>query len=228
MARKTSAINIVPQAILEAASNLFIRRGYEGTTMQDIAQELGISRSALYYYFKNKEEILVSLTEGLTVAAQQLASQVVEKGKAPDEALRELIHQHAKLILYRPVQFRVVEQAEGSLPEKQRQIAESARRILLQRFTDVIQRGIETGRFRMVNARVAAFSIIGMCNWTAWWFKADGVKTAEEIAEMMADFSLHALEREEMKKDRKAGVDETLRILEENLSQLKEVIETRR
>lgn len=228
MARKTSTINVVPQAILEAASNLFIQRGYEGTTMQDIAHELGISRSALYYYFKNKEEILVSLTEGLTVAAQQLASQVVEKGKEPEEALRELVQQHAKLILYRPIQFRVVQQAEVSLPEKQRKIAETARRVLLQRFTEVIQRGIETGRFRMVNARVAAFSIIGMCNWTAWWFKADGKKTAEEIADMMADFSLHALEREEMKKDRKAGVDETLRILEENLSQLKEVIELRK
>ena len=72
------------------------------------------------------------------------------------------------------------------------------------------------------------FLIIGMCNWTAWWFKTDGAKSAEEIAEMMADFSLHALEREESKKGRKAGVDETLRILEENLSQLKEVIETQR
>jgi len=228
MARKSSKINVVPQAILEAASNLFIKRGYEGTTMQDIAQELGVSRSALYYYFKNKEEILVSLTEGLTIAAQQLASQVVEKGKPPEEALRELIHQHAKLILYRPVQFRVVDQAEGSLPDEQRKIAETARRVLLQRFIEVVQRGIEIGCFRQVNARVAAFSIIGMCNWTAWWFKADGAKSAEEIAEMMADFSLHALEREEAKKDRKAGVGETLRILEENVSQLKELIETQR
>ena len=228
MARKTSKINIVPQAILEAASSLFIKRGYEGTTMQDIAQELDISRSSLYYYFKNKEEILVSLTEGLTVAAQQLASQVVEQGKAPEEALRELVHQHAKLILYRPVQFRVVDQAEGSLPEKQRKIAESARRILLLRFSEVIQRGIDVGRFRLVNAKVAAFSIIGMCNWTAWWFKADGAKTAEEIAEMLADFSLASLERAEVKKVENAGVDETLRILEENLSQLKEVLDIQR
>lgn len=228
MARKTSKINVVPQAILEAASNLFIQRGYEGTTMQDIAKELDISRSALYYYYKNKEEILVSLTEGLTLAAEQLASQVVEKGKAPEEALREIVYQHAKLILYRPVQFRVVDQALGSLPEKQRKIAETARRIVLQRFTEVIQRGIDEGRFRLVNARVTAFSLIGMCNWTAWWFKSAGAKSAEEIAEMLADLSLHALERGEVKKVGKAGLDETLRILEENLSQLKEVIDTQR
>ncbi len=226
MARKTAKINVVPQAILETASNLFIRRGYEGTTMQDIALELGVSRSALYYYFKNKEEILASLTEGLTIAAQQLASQVVEQGKAPEEALRELVHQHARLILFRPVQFRVVERAEGSLPDEQQKIAESARRILLQKFTEVIQRGIDNGRFRLVNAKMAAFAIIGMCNWTAWWFKADGAKTAEEVAEMLADFSLHALERGEVKKSMKVGVDESLRMLEENLSQLKEVIDS--
>jgi AcrR family transcriptional regulator len=228
MARQSTKINVVPQAILEAASNLFIKQGYEGTSMQDIAQELGIARSALYYYFKNKEEILVSLTEGLTIVAKQLASQVVEKGKEPEEALRELVLQHAKLILFHPVQFRVVGQAEGSLPEKQRKVAESARRILLQKFTEVIQRGIERGRFRLVDAKVAAFAIIGMCNWTAWWFKAGGAKTAEEIAEILADFSLHALERGEVKKGRKVGVDESLRILQENLSQLKEVIGTRR
>lgn len=228
MARKSAKINVVPQAILEAASNLFIKRGYEGTAMQDIARELGISRSALYYYFKNKEEILVSLTEGLTIAAQQLASQVVEQGKPPEVGLRELIHQHAKLILYRPIQFRVVDQSEVSLPDAQRKIAESARRVLLQKFTEVIQRGVEIGRFRQVNARVAAFAIIGMCNWTAWWFKADGAKSAEEIAEMLADFGLHALEREEAKKNRKPGVDETLRILEENVGQLKELLETQR
>src|SRR5690606_37746658 len=226
MARPSSKINVVPQAILEAASNLFIKRGYEGTTMQDIAQELEISRSALYYYFKNKEEILASLTEGLTIAAEQLASQVVEKAKAPEKALRELVHQHAKLILYRPVQFRVVQQAEVSLPEKQRNVAETARRVLLQKFTEVIQRGIDDGRFRLVQAKVAAFAIIGMCNWTAWWFKADGAKTAEEVADMLADFSLHALERGEVKKGMKVGVDESLRMLEENLSQLKEVIDS--
>ncbi|MCB5364460.1 TetR/AcrR family transcriptional regulator [Pusillimonas sp. CC-YST705] len=226
MARPSSKTNVVPQAILEAASNLFIKRGYEGTSMQDIAQELEISRSALYYYFKNKEEILGSLTEGLTIVAERLASQVVEKSKEPEEALRELVRQHAKLILLHPVQFRVVDQAEGSLPDNQRKIAESARRILLQKFTDVIQRGVDSGRFRLVNARVAAFAIIGMCNWTAWWFKADGAKTTDEIAEILADFGLHALERIEVKKNQAVGLHESLRVLEENLSQLKAVIDT--
>lgn len=228
MARKTSKTNVVPQAILEAAANLFIQRGYEGTTMQDIAKELEISRSALYYYYKNKEEILVSLTEGLTLAAEKLASQVVETGKAPEEALREMVFQHAKLILNGTVQFRVVDQALGSLPEKQRKIAETARRVVLQRFTEVIQRGIDEGRFRLVNATVAAFSMIGMCNWTAWWFRSSGARSPDEIAQMLADFSLHALERVEVKKAGKAGVGETLRILEENLNQLKEVIDTQR
>lgn len=228
MARQSSKINVVPQAILEAAANLFIQRGYEGTSMHDIAKELGVSRTALYYYYKNKEEILVSLTEGLTIVAKQLAAQVVEQEKEPEDALRELVHQHAKLILLHPVQFRVVDQAEGSLPPAQKKVAESARRILLQKFTEVIQRGVDRGRFRLVDAKVTAFAIIGMCNWTAWWFKSKGKKSADEIAEILADFSLHGLERAEVKKESKLGVDESLRLLEENLSQLKEVIGTQK
>src|SRR5712692_4429257 len=130
MARMATKTNLVPQTILEAASKLFLQHGFGGTTMQDISNELGVTRTAVYYYFKNKEEILTSLTEGVTLVADQLASQLVEKADDPIEALRGLVLQHAKLILLHPAQFRVVEQSESFLLPKHRKMAESARRTL--------------------------------------------------------------------------------------------------
>src|SRR5881409_836458 len=119
-----------------------------------------------------------------TDLASALAKSVSGRDELPaDEALRLLILQHAQLILSHPVQFRVVERSESSLPEPHRSAAQNARRAVLDHFVRVIQRGIDGGQFRRgTDARIAAFSIIGMCNWSAWWFDPRGNTPADEIA----------------------------------------------
>jgi AcrR family transcriptional regulator len=221
MARTATKTNLVPQAILDAASQLFLQQGFGGTTMQDIAAELGVTRTAVYYYYKNKEEILTSLTEGVTLFANQLASQLVGQMSDPVAALRGLTVQHAKLILSHPAQFRVVEHSENFLLPAQRKIAETARRTLFENFSTVIDRGVNSGHFRLVDPSIAAFSIIGMCNWSAWWFNRAGRKSIDDVAESIADLALHAVQREEAPRSRGRDVDESLRVLQEELDFLK-------
>ncbi|MFZ0838044.1 MAG: TetR family transcriptional regulator, partial [Xanthobacteraceae bacterium] len=67
------------QAVLEAAAKLFAERGFGGTNLQDIADALGISRPALYYYFKSKDEILASLVEEVTVFSGHQATELAAK-----------------------------------------------------------------------------------------------------------------------------------------------------
>ena len=182
------------QTILDAASRLFIEKGFAGTNINDIADAVGVTRTALYYYFPCKEHMLEALTEDVTEKAGLLAQSVSRRDALPaKEALEQLILQHAGLILAHPLQFRVVERSESSLPEPHRSTAEAARRTVLENFVSVIQRGIDTGQFRDTNAHIAAFSIIGMCNWCAWWFDARGNVTADGVAESIADFSARAL-----------------------------------
>ena len=182
------------QIILDAASLLFIEKGFGGTNINDIADAIGLTRTALYYYFPSKESMLEALTEDVTEKAGHLAKSVAARDALPPaEALRQLVLQHAGLILSHPLQFRVVERSESSLPEAHRAAAESARRAVLDHFVQVIQRGIDSGQFRGANAHVAAFSIIGMCNWCAWWFDASGTLPAGAVAASIADFSERAL-----------------------------------
>lgn len=195
------------QAILDAASLLFIEKGFGGTNVNDIADAVGVTRTALYYYFPSKESMLAALTEDVTAKASRLADDVSRQDALPpDEALRRLILQHAGLILAHPVQFRVVERSESSLPEPDRAAAAAWRRALLEHFVHVIQRGVDGGQFRAVNARVAAFSIIGMCNWCAWWFDPVGEVPADGVAASIAEFGLRAVAAESV---RQAG-DATL------------------
>ncbi len=181
------------QAILDAACLLFIEKGFGGTNINDIADAVGVSRTALYYYFPSKESMLEALTDEVTEKASQLAQSVSRRDGLPaDEALRQLVLQHAGLILSHPLQFRVVERSETSLPEPQRSAAQHARRAVLDHFVQVIQRGIDAGLFRPADARVSAFAVIGMCNWCAWWFDAGGDIPAEGVADTIADLALRA------------------------------------
>src|SRR5262245_45550954 len=84
------------QAFLDAACVLFIEKGFGGTNINDIADAVGVSRTALYYYFPSKESMLAALTEEVTEKASRMAQTVSRRDTvAPDEALRQLILQHA-------------------------------------------------------------------------------------------------------------------------------------
>jgi AcrR family transcriptional regulator len=186
------------QAIVDAASLLFIEKGFGGTNINDIADAVGMTRTALYYYFPSKESILEALTKEVTERASDLTKDVAQRAELPpDEGLRQLILHHAGLILAHPLQFRVVERSESSLPEAQRQAAQVARRAVRDDFVNVIQRGISQGVFCPVDADVVAFSIIGMCNWCAWWFDSRHGKPIEPIAELIASLGLRMLRNDD-------------------------------
>lgn len=213
------------KAILDAASKLFIERGLPGTSIRDIANELGLTRTAVYYYFKNKEEILKGLTTDVTLSAKRMSESVAARRDIdPAQALRGLVEQHARLILSRPAEFRVLDRNEVDMPPKLRVAAEAARRGVFENFAEVIQRGIDSGAFRRVDARVAALAILGMCNWSAWWFKPGGRKTEAEIAALIADLGVHSLQAESRDGRRKATVAERVQVLREDLDHIAELM----
>ncbi|WP_449392889.1 TetR/AcrR family transcriptional regulator [Eoetvoesiella caeni] len=219
-ASKSSRRELLQESILEAASTLFIQRGFQGTSMGDIAEAMGVTRTAIYYYFRNKEAILRELTTEVTGMAGKLASQVEDPHDDPIEALRQLVLQHAKLILSHPLQFRVVERNEENLSPALRKSADASRRLVLNRFQTVIEAGIKAGQFRVVDPKIAAFAIIGMCNWCAWWFSAEGKVPLNDVAQMLATFALQSVVRGEERRSRENSVDESLRQLREDLSLL--------
>ena len=95
--------------------------------MQDIAEALGLSRTAVYYYFKNKDAILRALTEEVLNTARKLAGDTVARADLdPVQALGALVTQHADLILSRPAEFRVADRTEGDMTPKQRAALQAA------------------------------------------------------------------------------------------------------
>jgi AcrR family transcriptional regulator len=220
--RQQSRGELNRQSILDAASLLFIDKGFGGTNINDIADALGATRTAVYYYFQSKEAILEALTEEVTEQAGKLARSVSGYDELPPEAaLRQLVMQHAMLILTHPLQFRVVERSENSLPEPRRAVARAARHSVLSHFVHVIQRGIDAGAFVAPDARTAALAIIGMCNWSAWWFEPEGT-AVEPVAQALTELALRSVVRDRQRHQHPASIAESIRLLREHLDVLEE------
>jgi len=179
--------------IYEQAERLFAERGYAGTTPQDIADAVGMSRQSLYYYVKSKDEILATLVSETTTTILTAMRTIVQDPGDPRSALRELVlHLVRDRALHR-TRFRLLDRSESALPEDLAAAHLDGRRQALALMVELIEDGIADGYFCTADSRVAALSILGMCNWVAWWFKPGPERPVEPIAAQIAEAALATL-----------------------------------
>lgn len=211
----------ITDAILSAAAELFRMQGYASTSMQEIADAVGLSRPALYYHFKNKEELLGSLVEEITVRTQREAARIAASagGSNHSETLKVMVRAQALWILRHPQHFAVVQRDESSLPEHLRAIQDTAKRDLLDSFRQVIATGMKAGQFRQVEPTIVALCIFGMCNSTVQWFTPGNRLSEEQVADVIADLATAMVSRTASPTD---GSDPRawLRVLQDDLAHL--------
>jgi AcrR family transcriptional regulator len=177
--------SLVEREILERAAELFAERGFAGTTVQDIADALGMSRPALYYYVKSKDVILEQLVENLSINDAEVLEKIyARRDGGPTEKLREMALQLATNAGSNPHQTQILSQSKHHLPQPIAELNREAERSIARRLMEVLEQGIRKGQFREVDPRTAALSIIGMCLWTAWWVEDTPLgQVTEQIAD---------------------------------------------
>jgi AcrR family transcriptional regulator len=214
---------LVEKEILDRAAELFAERGYKGTSLQDVADALGMSRTALYYYMDSKEAILGRLVENLSARDAKALESIRRKRATPPPAkLREMAHQIALNASSNPDQTRILTENRHHLPPDLATTDKTAERSILRALQAVIEDGVRSGDFRPLHPRRAALAVIGMCVWTAWWVPPGHAATAE-IADQVADQALASVLIADTGSDR-ADPGSLLRSVRENLDQLERVI----
>lgn len=179
--------------VLETAAQLFMERGYAGTSMADVAAALQIGRTSLYYYFESKEQILSSLVEEVTVSINATATSLTSMSGTPDQLLRELVRRHVEFIAQNGIIFRVLTNSQMYLTDELKEINDAAKNGIYRNFRKVIAQGVEDGTFRPIPPSVGAFTIIGMCNWVSSWFKSDKNLSVQEIGIVIADMAVDSV-----------------------------------
>lgn len=170
--RSTLRHSLVTSELLDKATDLFARQGYEATSLQDIADAVGVSRPALYHYVANKEDLLVMLVTQVSRGLAEVLSNLSARADlTPTDKLKHLTELLVRQRAEHPDQFRILDRSEMVLPAEARAEHAEAKRQVLRELTALIDDGVEKGEFGSVDARTAALSLLGMCNWVAWWFR---------------------------------------------------------
>ncbi len=193
---KTARKDIVAKEVLEQAARLFAKKGYANTTLQDIGNAVGLSRPALYHYFPSKNALLKAMVEDVTVVgARTLAEIRANNDLSPEERVRRAVEALVMWGLDRPTRFKVIDRAEEMLPPDISATHEAAKRQVLREMTALISEGVEAGVLRPLDPRLAALSVIGMCNWTAWWWTPKSPQSKEEVSAFIGEMAINAMRR---------------------------------
>ncbi len=172
--------------ILQAALRAFRDKGYHATTLDDIAERIGIRNTALYHYFPDKEAILYAChRESLAEVDRLLAEATSHCERAPDQ-LTYIIREHVR-VMTETLQGSPLGLEVSSLSPRHQSEVISARDRYERGLRRIIMRGQREGAFRSVNPKIAVFAILGAINWIARWYSPDGSIQTQQLGSEFAD-----------------------------------------
>ncbi|GAA0934904.1 TetR/AcrR family transcriptional regulator [Pseudonocardia zijingensis] len=221
----TARRELVENELYEHATRLFAERGFAGTSLQDIADAMGITRPALYYYVKSKDELLARLVTEVTNGPFDELTALVARGLDPVATLRGIVDIIVRRRATQPERFRLLIRSESELPEPLAAAHEESRRAVLKTIAGAIDAGVRSGVFRPVDARVAALGVLGMCNWVAWWFQPGGRDTAESVTGQLADMAVASLQRPDHQVPGGDGPAAAIKLLRQDLDHLERILD---
>lgn len=172
------------QEILRTAARLFQQRGYDATSMNDVAAALNLSKGGLYHHFESKDHILFDLMDNAMDITQQRVVEQVRKIADPETALRTLIKLHIDVVLsVRDREITVMLHENHPLPPALRRRINKRKKEYVHFLENLIAH-VQRARASkgVVSPRAAAFALLGMINWIYQWYKPDGVLTGDDIS----------------------------------------------
>ncbi len=187
------------RAILEAAARLICARGYEGTSIQEIADACHLTKAGLYHHIESKEHLLLAIMNyGMDLFEQEVltpASQV----RDPLERLRVCMERNIRLVTAgRSKEVLIILHEHATLTGAAKQQINSRKKTYVHFLEETFAEAIAKGQIRPVKPKVAAFAFLGQVLWIYKWFHPNAGLTEEEVCDGMTDlFFRGLLERNE-------------------------------
>jgi AcrR family transcriptional regulator len=178
--------------ILKSAAAAFRRRGFHGASVDEIASALDMTKGNLYYYFKNKEEILFACHEYSLDKLLTLMADAQAEATTPEVKLRKLMLAFVHLILDDLQGYALTLDPEALSPPLLKRVI-AKRDEFDHGIRTIIQDGIDQGVFRAGDPKMIEFAMMGAVNWIAKWFDPEGEQTSNQIGDAFADYLVGGL-----------------------------------
>ena len=182
--------------MMERSIQLFAQKGFKETSIQDIVNELNVTKGTFYYYFKSKKELLMDIhLQYIERLIENQEAILADKTTSYPEKLHsiifKLVHDIEKEGLRAKVFFREMrhlseEHLEQIIPKRDR---------FKENVQEIIEKGIEAGQFRSdLPSDIVTLGILGMTNWSYFWFQPDGEKSDREVAAIFYKMLMKGIE----------------------------------
>ncbi|GAA1749985.1 TetR/AcrR family transcriptional regulator [Aeromicrobium alkaliterrae] len=185
--------DLMESEIVAGAAKVFDEKGIGTSTLQDVADHLGIGRPSLYHYFPSKQALLQRLINDLITSTEA----ALEKAVIPDgqdasaaERLRHVLAALLAPIAEFPSRFRILMSPEATPDEETVARVAATRRVFRDAVQSIIADGVRDGEFRAVDPRIATYMALGSINWVAWWYHADMGIGPDELADGLVELVL--------------------------------------
>ena len=180
--------------LAQAALQIFARKGYSATSIQEVADAIGVQKGSIYYYIDSKEDLLFQIFDAAHQEAEQLMARVDALDVNPVERLRTYLEMLvARTLQNQPLQKLYFQDWRYLTGDRRTQLAARRRQyeLYLRDLTTQAYRhaGLETS----LSDRYVSSFIIGGTNWVADWYRADGPDSAEDVARGYADLAMAAV-----------------------------------
>ena len=187
--------------IIETGICLFAEKGYYATTLDEIAQRIGVTKAALYYYVKSKEEILREINKR-NKARMEKPVRLSKSNLTPRDKLHKLVRYYVSFSAESAEEANILFNQTNSLPKKMRLEITRKKKEVERALQHILKEGVQQGCFDIKNLRITSFAILGLCNWTYHWYHPDGELTPKQIADIFIDFIDKSILVDKNKSDR--------------------------
>ncbi len=181
--------------ICRVAARVFYEKGYDGASMQDIAEAVGLTKAGLYHHVSSKDMLLFEIMNyGMDILEESVLAKVKDIAD-PREKLRQTIIGHIDLVARaRDMEITVILHENRSLKGSLRQKINARKRAYIDYLEDLIRRVQEqSGMPAQLSPHIAAFAVLGMINWLYQWYHLEGPVKEEEISSAYVDFFFRGL-----------------------------------
>lgn len=170
------------QAVLAVAAQMFNERGYQATSLDDVAARLGVSKPTVYYYVKSKDQILLEcVRQGLEMTLQGIEDSRKAGGSALDQ-LEACMRVYAKIVT---MDFGIclIRVGDEQLPADSRTALRRMKAQIDLAFRRLVEAGVQQGLLSPCDPKMTAFMIAGALSWIGRWYDPGGAYTPQEIAD---------------------------------------------
>ena len=178
------------ERIVAEAVRLFYQRGYTGTTLDDIAAALGVTKPFIYTYFASKADLLAAVCLPTIEMSLGAVATAVEGGGTHTGRLRRAIEDVTRVVLRRQAEIAIFFREEKQIAPDMLHRIDALRERFDRVLAGLLADGVKAGEFALADTDLASLALGGMISWSYTWHRPHGRLSADALAVRMADLAL--------------------------------------